>query len=59
MFNEKPIDVNTREFEEKLLIWLKEAEVQDPHWQDIVKTHFEEGLWPSGVLYMESITIKK
>ena len=42
MFNEKPIDANTREFEEKLLIWLKEAEVQDPRWQAIAKTHFEE-----------------
>jgi hypothetical protein len=43
MFNEKPTYVNTREFEEKLLTWLKKAEVQDPRWQAIARTHFEEG----------------
>lgn len=43
MFNEKPTYTNTRECEEKLLIWLAEAEVQDHRWQAIAKTHFEEG----------------
>lgn len=43
VFNEKATWQNIRELEQKLLDWLKSAEISDRSWQFIAKTHFEEG----------------
>lgn len=39
----KPTYETTRFIEEALLAWLNSADVVDPRWKAIAKTHFEEG----------------